>query len=80
MVTGNALFTLEAAWNNTPEPETNLNGWNDKAGAATQVDPCPFEDLNISSHKPWRGVQCLRLLSDNSTERNPQNITRIIGL
>ncbi|KAG0609823.1 hypothetical protein M758_7G016400 [Ceratodon purpureus] len=78
----NALFTLQAAWNRTPDPQTNLNGWSDKITAiqSNQTDPCPFDDVNIANHRPWRGVQCLRLLSDNSTKLNPRNITRIIGL
>lgn len=78
MVLVDALHSLQAAWNNTPDPEVNLRYWN-----ASNRYPCWTEGL--PTFAPWKGVQCIRTnrtegtnMSDNSNGTNYQ--IDIIGL
>jgi hypothetical protein len=61
----NALQSLYAAWNNTPDPGVNLRYWN-------AVDKYPCWTPGLPTFTPWQGVQCLRTvpLLTNRTENS----------
>ncbi|KAG0618722.1 hypothetical protein M758_4G087800 [Ceratodon purpureus] len=70
----NALQVLWGAWNSTPQPESNLAGWN-----SSQEYPCS-QEITENKYPNWRGVQCITdiscFITNNST--GDQNCSSLI--